>query len=50
MSQVAEASRSRQHEYDISNDRTYGMSPLTEVNPDKFSLFPLEVKIDLSVT
>ena len=48
MSQVAEASRSRQHEYDISNDRTYGMSPLTD--SDKFSLFPLEVKIDLSVT
>ena len=31
MSQVAEASWSRQHEYDISNDRTYGMSPLTDL-------------------
>ena len=47
MSQVAQASRSRQHEYDIGNDRTYGISPLTRFNRDKFSLFPLEDKIDL---
>ena len=31
MSQVAEASRSLQHGYDVRNDRTYGMSPLTDL-------------------
>ena len=31
MSQVAEASRSRQHENDIGNDRTYGIWPLTDL-------------------
>ena len=31
MSQVAEASRSLQHEYDVGNDRTCGILPLIDL-------------------